>query len=287
AKSLRQRVEMSERLDESSLAKQIPGERRDERKRRVLHARERLAKTSLRLLRASQFLERKSETRTKLRVRRRSNQRCAEMISRRYEFAVLACQIAEHVVRFRIIGAQREQFLPRIYGTIDADLARQRRVQTHGFDVARSRIGIRFCDTQRLGCIAFRQRLSRESGGTVHCVRSQSASDAWTFVTTLFQSPRWTCLNKRTVGYHTDSVPDIPHRQSGAKGSRTHVGRASAPPKWAMLVSTQITRSIAAISAAVPSISLRASRHARRLAFATVAISSSPAPFCSENQAMP
>ena len=40
-------------------------------------------------------------------------------------------------------------------------------------------------------------------------------------------------------------------RQSGAKGSRIHTGRASAPARCAMLVSTLMTRSSAAMSAAL------------------------------------
>src|SRR2546423_400346 len=53
------------------------------------------------------------------------------------------------------------------------------------------------------------------------------------------------------VGYQGVSVRFSIQRQSGAKERRVHTGRARAPAKWAMEVSTEITRSREPMNAAV------------------------------------
>src|SRR5439155_7469759 len=164
---------------------------------------------------------------------------------------------------------------------------RNRRVQTCSGRIGGPRDHMRLGDPQCFGKIAFRECGSRRRGRIAHRCPVQSTSDDRTLITTLVQSPREVCRNKRAVGYHRDSLPVVCQRQSGANASNIQVGRASAPLKCALLVSTEMTRSIAATSAAVPSKSLRASSVANRLASAIALISSSPSPFCNENQSIP
>ena len=83
-------------------------------------------------------------------------------------------------------------------------------------------------------------------------VRKPPASkSALTRPTTLDQSRGRACRNSRSVGYQGLSARPSCQRQSGANGSRTQAGRASAPARCAILVSTVMMRSSSAISAAV------------------------------------
>src|SRR5580658_591300 len=59
------------------------------------------------------------------------------------------------------------------------------------------------------------------------------------------------CRNNRAVGYQGLSSRSSSQRQSGTNGSNIQTGLASAPARWATLVSTATTRSMFAASAAV------------------------------------
>ena len=76
-------------------------------------------------------------------------------------------------------------------------------------------------------------------------------SASWTLSITPCQSPISVCLKSVAVGYQgLSSRPSI-QRQSGENGNRIHTGLPRAPARCATDVSTEITRSRHAITAAV------------------------------------
>src|SRR5271170_2084512 len=77
------------------------------------------------------------------------------------------------------------------------------------------------------------------------------ASVSPTRVMTSSQSPSTVCRNSRAVGYQGLVSPPSVQRQSGAKGMSTQTGRPMAPARLATAVSTVMTRSQSAITAAV------------------------------------
>src|SRR6266550_4766885 len=78
-----------------------------------------------------------------------------------------------------------------------------------------------------------------------------AAKAALTWLTTLAQSPREGWRNSRIVGYHGLSLRSSSQRQSAAACSMSQTGTPSAPARCATIVSTVMTRSRAAIVAAV------------------------------------
>ena len=81
------------------------------------------------------------------------------------------------------------------------------------------------------------------------CTKRLSSSP--TRAITPSQSPSEVWRNKRAVGYQGLVSPSSVQRQSGANGSSIHSGRPMAPARCATAVSTEITRSHSAITAAV------------------------------------
>src|SRR5437763_886115 len=65
------------------------------------------------------------------------------------------------------------------------------------------------------------------------------------------QLPNCCCRNSRALGYQGLSVRSNSQRQSALYGNRIQTGLPIAPARWAMLVSTEMTRSKFSITAAV------------------------------------
>ena len=106
------------------------------------------------------------------------------------------------------------------------------------------------------------------------------ASSFLTRATTSAQSRLCRCRNRRAVGYHGQSSRPSSQRQSGAKASRIQVGRPSAPARWAILVSTVITRSRQLTSAAVSAKSVRSEVRSRIAVCPSRILSSGLGSFC-------
>ena len=112
-----------------------------------------------------------------------------------------------------------------------------------------------------------RERRARRIGRRrTHFAATSDASAARTRATTSRQPPGSVWRYRHAVGYHGLLSLPSSQRQPGANGSNTHSGRASAPARCAMLVSTLITRSSSLTIAAVASsgVSRRERRHPRR-----------------------
>ena len=108
---------------------------------------------------------------------------------------------------------------------------------------------------------------------------------ALTWWQTVAQSRRRGWRKRRAVGYQGLSVRWSNHRQSGAKGSRIQTGLPKAPARWAIAVSTVMTRSNWLMRVAVMAISsswgLRSVRGRVPLAIAGIWFSSAQwLPFC-------
>ena len=79
----------------------------------------------------------------------------------------------------------------------------------------------------------------------------KSRSSACTASMTAGHFPGSGCRNRRSVGYHGLSLRPSNQRQHGSKRSSSQTDLPSAPARWATAVSTEMTRSRLAISAAV------------------------------------
>ena len=79
--------------------------------------------------------------------------------------------------------------------------------------------------------------------------RSRNAST--TRLITPSQSPGVSWMKRRADGYHGESVRPRSHRQQVSKRDKIQTGLFSAPARWAVEVSTAITRSRHSIMAAV------------------------------------
>src|SRR6266404_5258089 len=82
-----------------------------------------------------------------------------------------------------------------------------------------------------------------------------------TAATTDVQSPTVVWRNCRSVGYHGEPVPSGSHRQQDAYRFINHTGLPKAPARWAIAVSTVMTRSRFSIRAAVWEKSVSNSRY--------------------------
>ena len=118
----------------------------------------------------------------------------------------------------------------------------------------------RLDDLRLIACAAAPSRApSRDSAASSTAIRSN----------TVFQSPRLSCRNSRTVGYHGESSRSRNQRQSAALGRATQTSTPIVPARWARAVSDVTTRSmffrIAAVSSKLtPPSALRSSKNCVR-----------------------